>query len=378
MNGRTYPASKLAFFVCCVLIISACKKNSTSPVVTTTPPSEILVATFPNLSQAGNFSTGSLIKMNYSGEIVKQQTFGAAVFNFRRWIIDGKVLYSYLLYDPNPTPLLGWLAGTVIVTDENLNPIQHIQLIGHPGHDARLDGHEFILLSSTHYIVETYYEQPATNIPDSVPHAANCTVMAPLIQEVNNGKIVFEWNASTFPEFYAASVEGNVFTDTTAQDYMHMNAIFIDPKDNNLVVSFRQTDQIIKINRTTGAIMWRLGNKSDFPITPAQQFLRQHDLTIIGGDTLLFVDNGLAVVRPYSRILEIVLNESNKTITSFKQTLLPAATPFISYMGSVQKNNGIYFVGGGTLPMNFEINATTGQLISEQFLASNSYRAFKY
>jgi arylsulfate sulfotransferase len=159
---------------------------------------------------------------------------------------------------------------------------------------------------------------------------------------------------------------------------MHMNDIFIDPKDNNLIVSFRQTDQIIKVDRTTGVIMWKLGNQGDFPMTADEQFLRQHDATIFGGDTLMFVDNGLAGTRPYSRIVEFTLNETNKTINSFKATPLPAASPFISYMGSVQKNNGIYFIGGGTIPMNFEINATTGALISEQAIASNSYRAFKY
>jgi arylsulfate sulfotransferase len=361
------------------LLLAACHKKETAPKLAVAYPKEILVAPFPNLSEAGDFSTGALIKMDYNGNIKLQKTLTSAAFNFRRWIINGKTYYSYLQYDPTPTtPLLGWLAGTVIVTDSALNQLQSIRLLGHSGHDDRLDGHEFILLSPTHYIVETYYETQVTNIPDSVPHAANCTVMAPLIQEVNNGQVVFEWNASNFPGFYAASVEGNDFTSTDPQDYMHMNDIFIDPKDNNLIVSFRQTDQIIKVDRTTGVIMWKLGNQGDFPMTADEQFLRQHDATIFGGDTLMFVDNGLAGTRPYSRIVEFTLNETNKTINSFKATPLPAASPFISYMGSVQKNNGIYFIGGGTIPMNFEINATTGALISEQAIASNSYRAFKY
>ena len=47
-------------------------------------------------------------------------------------------------------------------------------------------------------------------------------------------------------------------------------------------------------------------------------------------------------------------------------------------MGSVEKIGDIYFVGGGTIPMNFEIDANTGELISKQPLPTNSYRAYKY
>jgi arylsulfate sulfotransferase len=357
---------------------SACKKKENPSPPAATAPSEILVSPFPALL-TGSYSSGELLKLNYSGGIIKQVNLNVSVFNFRRWTINDKIYYTYCQYDYSTMPTLtGWIAGSIMITDSALNIIDSVHLVGHAGHDSRLDGHDFLLLGPNHYIAETYYQEQVNNIPDSVPHIANCNIMAPLIQEVNNGNVVFEWNASNYPEFYAASVQGNDFTSTDLQDYMHMNAITIDPVDNNLIISFRQTDQIIKINRTSGAIMWRLGGaSSDFPITADEQFLRQHDVSLTSYHSLMMVDNGLAGVRAYTRISEFVLDEANKTITSFKTTLLPDSA-FISYMGSAQKIGDTYFIGGGTLPMNFTLDATTGALISEQALTSNSYRAFKY
>ena len=371
---------KIMFIFLSLPFYFACQKNVPITKPESIIPNEILVSPFPNLGPEHNFSTGTLLKLNYSGDIIQQKNFNTAVFNFRRWQIDGKISYSYAIYETLPiTPISTWLACSIILTDENLSTKKVIRLLDHPGHDNRLDGHEFILLDDNSYIVETYYSKKVTNIPDSVPHSSDCTIMAPLIQEVKNGKVVFEWDGSEFPEFYAASIEGNDFTNTaTPQDYMHMNSVKIDPSDENLVVSFRHTDQFIKIDRKTGAILWRLGGKkSDFQ-NSNQLFLRQHDVKPIGNHTYLFIDNGDFLIRRYSRILEIEIDEVNKTVKNIKSTSLPKGFPYIGHMGSVEKIGDTYFVGGGTIPMNFEIDANTGELISKQPLPTNSYRAYKY
>src|SRR6185437_15869638 len=99
----------------------------------------------------------------------------------------------------------------------------------------------------------------------------------------------------------------------------------------------RNCNEMVKLNRQTGEIMWRLGgNKSDFPQAPDELFLRQHFPRLIeNGQTLIFMDNGLDSVRPYSRILEFKLNENNKTIGSFQSLKVPDR--FIQFAGSVKK-----------------------------------------
>ncbi|HTN19639.1 MAG TPA: aryl-sulfate sulfotransferase [Pelobium sp.] len=367
----------LLMFILPFLLTAGCKNKESLNKAHAIFPEEILVSPFPSLFKA-DFSKGSIVQLNYQGNVVKEKQMSAAALNFKRWNLNGNLYYSYLLCENEPKPLLGFVAGTMVVTDSSLNELKRIRLMGHPDSDDRLDGHEFILVGENHYIIETYFRKVVNNIPESIPHIKNCVVMTPLIQEVKDGKIIFEWDASNFPEFYGASVEGNQFTSSSPQDYMHLNSIFIDPKDDNLLLSFRQTDQVIKINRKSGEIMWRIGGKnSDFNLSEDQKFLRQHDATYTESNTLMLLDNGLEGKRPYSRIIEFALDEESKVVADFKSTVLPD-NAFITYMGSVQKQNDVYFIGGGSLPFNFELNATSGALVKRQILSSNSYRAYKY
>ena len=52
---------------------------------------------------------------------------------------------------------------------------------------------------------------------------------------------------------------------------MHINSISIDPSDNNLVISGRNTVRLYKVDRKTGRVIWRLGGKhSHFRMGPTR------------------------------------------------------------------------------------------------------------
>jgi hypothetical protein len=217
-----------------------------------------------------------------------------------------------------------------------------------------------------------------TNIPAYLHPSAQVQVQAPLIEEISNGLVVWQWDGSQDTSFYANSVEENNYGDSlVAQDYMHMNAMYIDPKDNGLVCSFRNQDQVIKINRQTGSIVWRLGGKnSDYRLYSDQVFLRQHNPSLAdSGQTLLLFDDGEATLRPESRVVEFRLDEANKVVKSFKSFSIPE--PFSSVMGSVQKIGDEYFIGGGSANYILEINYVTGQKVMEFTGSQTTYRAFK-
>src|SRR5947209_11964608 len=166
-----------------------------------------------------------------------------------------------------------------------------------------------------------FYTKKVTNIPVSLNPADGVTVVAAVIQEVVNDQVVWQWESDQYPEFYTNSVEGNDFTNTSvAQDYMHMNSMIVDPKDGNLIISFRNQNQVIKVNKQTKETMWRLGGKdSDFPLQDNQQILRQHNATLTDNNqTLLIFDNGEKIQRPQSRVVEFNLDEASKTVTGFK------------------------------------------------------------
>jgi outer membrane protein assembly factor BamB len=152
----------------------------------------------------------------------------------------------------------------------------------------------------------------------------------------------------------------------------------VDSLDNNLVVSFRNLNEIVKLDRQTGQIIWRLGgNHSDFALSQDQVFLRQHYPRLIeNGKTLIFLDNGHDSLRAYSRILEFQLNQSNKTINSFKSFTIP--DNFIQFAGSVKKEGNQYFIGGGSANYSLQVDYTTGQELMRMSLKYSSYRALKY
>ena len=217
------------------------------------------------------------------------------------------------------------------------------------------------------------------NIPTELSPATGVKVIAAVIQEIENNTVTWQWDSSDYPELYSESVEGNDFANiNTPHDYLHLNSMTIDPKDNNLVCSFRHANLIMKINRINSNIVWKLGGKnSSFPMTENMKFLRQHHATFTDNDsTLLLFDNGLTGVRESSRILEFQLNENGEVINSFKAFNIPEE--FSPTMGSVQKIGDRYFIGGGSAKYILEVNYNTGVETFKMQLAENSYRTFKY
>jgi hypothetical protein len=329
-------------------------------------------------------TTGNLVILDQKGYVVKEKTLDARADDFQKWDINGQTRYSYLLAEG--TYATGGPAteeGYDVICDSNLNELSRAKFLSpgnvdDPGND-RLDVHDFILLGDNHYMAISAQVESPTNIPDSLHPSSKVRVTACLIQEVNNGHVVFQWDGTKYPELYSSSVENNNFSDSVdVMDYMHMNSICIDPNDDNIIVSFRNLNEIIKINRESGNIIWRLGGPdSDFPLTSDEQFLRQHFVRFTDENkTLMFIDNGDETLRPYSRILEFQLDENAKRINNFNAYNIP--DNFIRYAGSVKKLNGDYFIGGGSGDYTLQVNYTTNEVYLRLDQLYSSYRALKY
>ncbi len=330
-----------------------------------------------------NSTDGFLLVLNKDGYVKKEKEVGARADDFQKWTFNGNTYFSYLLAEGDyAIGGQGTEEGYDIVCDSDLNELwraKYIPVNGDTTTDDRLDVHDFILLGENHYMAISAHLETPTNIPDSLNPSPNARVVACRIEEVNNGQVVFHWDGTDYPEFYGESVEHNNFSDSVNTiDYMHMNSLCIDPNDNNIICSFRNLNEIVKINRTTGAIMWRLGGKhSDFPLNTDEQFLRQHFARFTdNGQTLIFVDNGDQALRPYSRILEFQLNENTKSISGFNAYKVPDA--FIRYAGSVKKENGYYFIGGGSANFALQVNYSTDEVYLRINQKYSSYRALKY
>jgi len=91
------------------------------------------------------------------------------------------------------------------------------------------------------------------------------------VQEIDlqTGAVRFEWHTITDITIDESFVDPPTDPTASIYDYVHANSIEVDG-DGTLLVSARNTSTVYKIDRTTGAIVWRLGGKrSDFTMGPA-------------------------------------------------------------------------------------------------------------
>ena len=160
-------------------------------------------------------------------------------------------------------------------------------------------------------------------VPGGNPAAS---VTGDIIQELDaNKRLVFEWHT-----FDHIPITNSFYNLTQANiDYAHVNSMSIDPTDNNLLASLRTTSEIVKINRQTGEVMWRLGGKENqFTFIGEHEenapyyTVGQHDVHRLANGNLIFFDNGnisgggvTPNDRTYSRGVEYALDEVNMTAT---------------------------------------------------------------
>ncbi len=111
-----------------------------------------------------------------------------------------------------------------------------------------------------------------------------------------------------------------------ASDWLHANAVSWSPEDDDLIVSLRAQDWVIKIDYADGSgnghIVWKLGAGGHFTAianTPDPWFSHQHDVRLINDNTLLVFDDGNTRQEfdptADSRGQEWILDEQNRTAT---------------------------------------------------------------
>jgi hypothetical protein len=104
------------------------------------------------------------------------------------------------------------------------------------------------------------------------------------------GTLQFHW--SPFDHFSATDVDLEERT-TAVVNWTHGNAIDVDA-DGNLLVSFRNLNEVTKIDASTGAVIWRLGgrrNQFTFLDTPTPAFTHQHSVRAAARGSLILFDN---------------------------------------------------------------------------------------
>ena len=185
-----------------------------------------------------------------------------------------------------------------------------------------MDNHEFQLLLNGNALlgVRAYRTVDLSQIIEGGSPVAQ--VEDYIIQEIDQNKnIVFEWNSADYFELTDAP-----HIDLTSQHiyYVHANAIEIDT-DGNILLSSRHMDEITKIDRQTGDIIWRLGGVNneftflndslDFQHSIPTPFCYQHDIRRLTNGNITIYDNGNYKHPKYLGMVEYKLDELNMTAT---------------------------------------------------------------
>lgn len=280
---------------------------------------------------AGDDDKHYIMKLNNDGKLIYYKNVLLS-FDFKKIITeDGKVRYTYLesskeqLEDAN-----SFFYCYLVVMDEKYNVINKISY----DEETLAESHTYYYINDNEYIISTYEREKVNNIPEELTNKEEVEVLASKIKLVKNNETIWEFKTTDYEELYEYSTETNNFNSEVIgdKDYTHLNSITIDPKDGNILASFRNIDSILKLDINTGKLIWILGGKGDeFSLTEEQLFSKQHSLSFDKEGNLVIFDNGNDNEK--TRIIKLKYNETKKTIEEFKEYSTGSFSP---YMGSVQ------------------------------------------
>jgi hypothetical protein len=249
------------------------------------------------------------------------------------------------------------------------------------------DVHELQLLDNGNYLLGMQY--PYTADTSAFGGSVNSQVLGIQILEITpNGRIVYRWasgdhiSVSETPQRWWDMP----ILDREPYDASHWNAVELVGK-NRMLLSFRHLDAIYMVNRTTGAIIWKLGG------TPTPQSLDvigdphagptlfggQHDARIHPNGTISIHDNRTGLGEP-PRVVRYRIDEDAGTATLVQQFSDPEVPVSICCGSARRIPHGEWLVawgGFGTVGAYDRSGApifrfTTGQAVGEPF----SYRAY--
>jgi hypothetical protein len=287
-----------------------------------------------------------ILRVGTDGNIVYYRNMGflssKSADNFKPQDTQDGRFYSYFVELNTSKKGTGFLSGMYIIMDKNYNEINYVTLAAnsdknHTHGEGYLDDHEFLMLGKDHWISLSNTPMFVSNLKGNGISGGNTAyVQAGIIQEVQNGQVIHEYNSVDYPELYAAAKENTKYSTSSGtktpndyMDYVHMNSVSVDPKDGNLVVSMRSQYAVYKFNRETGDIMWVLGGAlnsfsglDSFKDAGGNLFVGQHyamyvSSSIAGNDSTITVfDNHTNYSSNTTRVFEFVLDETNKTASA--------------------------------------------------------------
>jgi hypothetical protein len=248
-----------------------------------------------------------------------RESYVAAMFDRR-----GKLCWYWIAPPPiSPAAEFNRIGEHFLVLDGSTDLFYELDLAGEKaktwrdtGSPEGLDAHDFLLLPNGNALM-IGWEFRAVDSRSLFRGGVKTAIRADhTIDEIDpRGGVVFHW--SSYDHVGLDEILPDAHFDATNFQVVHANSLEVLP-DGNVLASFRATSSLMKIDRSTGNVVWRLGGKkSDFTFIGDERggFSHQHDPRVVERGELMLFDNGNAHVPRESRVVRYLLDEAARTAT---------------------------------------------------------------
>lgn len=274
----------------------------------------------------------------------------------------------------------GYGQGEGVIVDSSYREVARVRA----GNGRQMDMHEFMVTPQGTALFVCYPDKVPSDL-SSQGGPRDAAIQMSVIQEVDiqSGRVLLEWRSLDH-----VPLEESYQHPAGVYDYIHVNSIGV-AADGNLLVSARCTWTVYKLDRRTGAVIWRLGGKrSDFPLDSDALFSWQHDARQPTASTITLFDDaagwfddgdGETVTESQSRGVVLEVDEQSRKAQLARSYRHPRPL-LASSMGSFQTlPDGNVVIGWGSEPVASEFSQD-GKLIADARLGAKhtSYRAYRF
>ena len=320
----------------------------------------------------GSRGNGAAI-VNDRGNLIWYDPVNAPkVVNLERVTYDGQPMLAF--YQGHPVG--GHGVGDYVLMNKHYQVVSHIRA----GNGDTTDLHELTITPQNTALIGSY--MPVKMNLTAHGGTASQVVYSYVVQEIDvaTGNVLFSWNS--LDHVPVTDSDYPVPANGAAFDYFHGNSIALT-SDGNLLISGRDVSAVYDVNRTTGAVIWKLGGKhSSFTLAPSGQqwFCYQHHARQPEANVITLFDDGASgpstCTHHASRALTLTLDTTSHTATITRD--LGHNPPLhASVLGSNQSlSNGDALVSWGDLQEFTEFNGA-GKVNFDARLSGATYRAFR-
>jgi hypothetical protein len=291
--------------------------------------------------QAAYYTTVLVQEFNTPAYAVVFDTNGVPVW----WLRDqiNALLWTLL---PNGHFATDLVDGAAQEYDTDGARVRELNTVGGPS-----DFHDIILLPNGNYVLATAQSQACNLTAWGKPATSTC--INHVFQELTpGGSVVWSWDtAAHIPVTETTTTWRNDNSNSQdPHDPWHYNSV--EFTGDGFIISFRHLDAIFKINKASGAVVWKLGGThraesltviGDPVFTNGGSFSGQHDARLKAPDVVSLYDNGSNIRAPRSVAYRIDENADTATLV---HALADSRFPDSTCCGSTRQLPGGDWVTG--------------------------------